>query len=104
MKIDIDNVGSADYYDEFLFIVSNSKKIRKKPNMSIYGLSKSAYCYMTISASMFVFLLIMYLISKNNVFIFLMILFVVIFLLSAFYLFIIKKVLRSVCILLKRVV
>ena len=91
MKIDIDNPGTKDYYDEFLFIVNNLKKICSNLNTKVYKLSYVAYRYLAISFIIFLIFLFWYLRSNKVLHLFITILFLFLIILSIIYLFLIKK-------------
>ena len=91
MKIDIDNPGTKDYYDEFLFIVNNRKKICSNLNIKVYKLSYVAYRYLAISFIIFLIFLFWYLRSNKVLHLFITILFLFLIILSIIYLFLIKK-------------
>ena len=91
MKIDIDNAGTKDYYDEFLFIVNNRKKICSNLNAKVYKLSYVACRYLAISFIIFLIFLFSYLKFNKVLHLCITILFLCLIILSIIYLLLIRK-------------
>lgn len=70
MKIETNEIGKKEYYDEFLYILFNLNKIKGKPKKKVYGLTKCLMIYIVLilcSMALFIFL---YLDSKKVFYIF----------------------------------
>ena len=91
MKIEINNSGTNSYYDEYLFLIQNYKKIYSDSNIKIKKASSSIYLYLCISVVIFIGFLIWYLMSKNTIQLCIMIFFAVLILFSIVLIYLIKK-------------
>lgn len=60
MKLEIKEKGSKNYYDEFLYLVFNYKKIRNNPYKKIKRLTILGYSYFGISTILSILLFILY--------------------------------------------
>lgn len=91
MKKEIDTVGTKNYYDEYLFVLSNYKKIFYNLKTKIYKLSINSYKLLAVSLFMFLLFLFWYLNDKENINLLIMILFLSLTILSILYVFLIKN-------------
>lgn len=90
MRFEITGRGSNHYYDEFLYLVFNYAKYRKNPRKKLCRISLSAYLYSVVSAAMVAIFLILYLLTKKQLFFIIQIGFIGIFILSLVFLTLIK--------------
>lgn len=70
MKIEVNKPGKKEYYDEFLYIASFYKKIKKNTNKKIQRLTvylKKYICYLLLS---FILFGLFYYLTKNLIYIF----------------------------------
>ena len=91
MKLEINNSGTNSYYDEYLFLVQNYKKIYSNSNIKVKKSSSSAYLYLILSVVIFIGFLIWYLISKDIIQLCVTIFFAILILLSIILLCLIRK-------------
>lgn len=91
MKIEINEKGSSNYYDEFLFIAYNYNKINNNPNMKIRGLLFSAYIYSIVAVVIGIIFTLLYINNKDGLFLFTMILFIFISILSFVHIYLLKR-------------
>ena len=91
MKIEVNEKGSNNYYDEFLFLVSNHNKINSNDNIKIKKASSPVYLYLLISILFSIGFLIWFLYSKEVLHLCIMIFFILLSLLSCGLLILIKK-------------
>ena len=97
MKLEIEERGSKKYYDEFLFLAFNYKKISNNPHGKIHGLTMSGYLYCGISLVLTLLMMILYIMNKGNIYIYLTIFFSVILIISVLYiLMILNKIKKSI--------
>lgn len=58
MKIEVNKRGKKEYYDEFLYVVTMRKRIKKNPNQKVQTLTfylKKYICYILLSVLLFIF-------------------------------------------------
>ena len=91
MEIKIKDKGSSNYYDEFLFITSNYKKIYSNNKIKIKRLTLVAYKYLIISLSVLIIFIFMYLKYSEIMQLYTIIMFLILLVLSIIYIYIIKK-------------
>ena len=91
MKLVIKDSGTNSYYDEYLFLVQNYKKVHSDSNIKIKKSSSSAYFYLCISIIIFIGSLIWYLLSNDAMQLCVLGLFSVSILLSIILLYLTKK-------------
>ena len=71
MKIEVKERGSKNYYDEFLYIISNYRKFRKNPNKKVHRLTINLLVYDILLLFSIIILLLFYVVDKDHLFIFL---------------------------------
>ncbi|MBR2827876.1 MAG: hypothetical protein IKE70_01415 [Bacilli bacterium] len=91
MKIENKEPGSKDYYDEYLYIALNYKKLKDNSNKKVKKLSNSAYLYFMISTIIFILFLLWYLSTKDWIQLSITIFFGLLTILSMIYITLIKK-------------
>lgn len=91
MRIEINEKGSSNYYDEFLFIAYNYNKINNNPNMRIHGLTFNAYIYLIISVVIGIIFTILYFIFRDKICLFTVILFILTSILSFVHIYLLKR-------------
>ena len=94
MRLEVTERGSKKYYDEFLYLAINYKKISNNSYKKIRGLSLSAYLYSFISIVFVATFLVLYLLNKDNLYMGIMIFFIVLFIMSILYLMLIYRKIR----------
>lgn len=65
MKIEIKERGCNNFYDEFLFVLFNYKKIVKNPQKKVKRISQSSICYLIVSLVILALFTILYLNEKS---------------------------------------
>ena len=91
MKLEINDRGTKEYYDEFLYIANNKNKFRSNPYSKVGKASTSAFIYSGISLVLGLLFLVLYMLDKNNIYLYVIIFFGFIFLLSLLLIFLVFK-------------
>ena len=71
MRLEIKEISSREYYDEFLYIVFRHRKIRKSPRRKVYQFTKYIMTYMILSFCAVVLFNLFYVDSNEPFFLFL---------------------------------
>lgn len=98
VKLEISERGNFSYYDEFLYIMSNIKKISSNNKIKVKKLTSVAYIYTAISFIFMLIFFISYIVKKDNLYLYILCFFSFIFVFSIVYLVMILnriKYLRS---------
>jgi len=95
MKIEIEEKGSNNYYDEFLYIINNYKKIQNNKNIKIKKLSSISYLYLIISLIILIIYSILYISDKTKMNLIIMIIFIILTIFSIFYIYLVKKNIKT---------
>ena len=95
MKLEIKECGNNSYYDEFLYLVQNYKKIRNNSIKNVHGLFKSGYLYLVVSCVIDVLFLVLYLLKKENIFLYVVIFFSFLVVFSLVYIFMISNKIKQ---------
>lgn len=96
MKLEINKRGNKEYYDEFLYLTFNYKKIRNNPHKKIKRLTMSGYSYFGISFILSLLLFILYILKKDNLYLYLTVFFLILMIISVFYIMmILTKIKKS---------
>ena len=91
MRLEIKENASKEYYDEFLYIVFRHRKIRRCPRKKAYRLSKYLMCYNIICIIFIIFFILVYIKTKDPLFLFLDGMLTIIFMFFVIYSMIVKK-------------
>lgn len=91
MKIEINEKGTDNYYDEFLYIIYNYKKIHNNKNIKIKTLSSNSYIYLIISLVFAIIFFLFYFSRKTNLNLIILISFIILTILSIFYIYLVKR-------------
>ncbi len=70
MKIEVNKRGTKEYYDEFLYILSNIRKIKKRPQKKVHNLTIVLKAYGIFLLVSIILLIILYYKSFDIIFIF----------------------------------
>ncbi|MBR4619272.1 MAG: hypothetical protein IKO49_08210 [Bacilli bacterium] len=85
MKLEISERGNFSYYDEFLYIMSNIKKISSNNKIKVKKLTSVAFIYSAISFIFTLVFLLFYILKKDNLYFYILCFFSFIFIFSVVY-------------------
>ncbi|WP_405320664.1 hypothetical protein [Methanobrevibacter thaueri] len=92
IEIEIDKIGSNDYYSEVLAVMSNYSKLVKNPRQKIRGLNSQAIILTGIALAFLVIFAVLYLMSPGtSMYLYVILLFSVAFILGIFYIFMVNR-------------
>jgi len=85
VKLEISERGNFSYYDEFLYIMSNIKKISSNNKIKVKKLTSVAFIYSAISFIFTLVFLLFYILKKDNLYFYILCFFSFIFIFSVVY-------------------
>ncbi len=92
MEIEIDKIGSDNYYGEVLAVISNYSKLVKNPRQKIRGLNSQAILLTGISLAFLVVFAALYLMSPcSSLYLYVIIIFSIALILGMIYIFLVNR-------------